>query len=249
MHVMSKPQKSVTTFHAPLTRENLQTLNLFAWCSPLATLMWLVGFLGLCGFAPPLSPAASATDIAAYYQAKPMMIQAGLCITMMGAAFMGPFFAGVTTLMRRIEGGNTPLADAQLGLGMLMILLFVIPCFLLGTAAFRPERDAQLIMLMNDAGWLPFVGAFQCTFIQVLCIGICILIHDKQDVLPRWLGFFNLWFAVLLMPAGFVLFFKSGPFAWDGVMAFWFVVVVFCIWYLTMFNEVRKAINRLAAEL
>lgn len=235
----------MASFRPPLTPQNIKVLKLFAWCGPLATLLWLVGFLGFCGFVPPLSPAASATDIASFYQAKPMMIQAGLFITMVGAALLGPFFTAITTLMRRIEGGNTPLADTQLGLGMLVILLFVFPGYLLGTAAFRPDRDAQLILMLNDAGWLPFVGAFQCTFVQMLCLGACILMYDKQEIFPRWLGFYCLWVAVLVIPAGLVLFFKTGPFAWDGVVSFWFVVSVFSIWFLVMAFQMLKAINRL----
>lgn len=227
---------------------NASTQLLCAWCSPAATLMWLIGFLWLAGFAPPLSPAASAEDIQAYYREHASMIQLGLCFTMMGAALIGPFVSAISVQMKRIEGQHSPLANAQLGLGMLMILLFVIPCFMLGTAAFRPERDPQLIMLLNDAGWLPFVGAFQCTFIQLLAIAICIFQDKEQRVFPRWLGFYNLWMAFLLFPAGLVLFFKRGPFAWDGLLAFWFVVVVFCGWFLLMAWQLRKAILRQLAE-
>jgi hypothetical protein len=99
---------------------NARTQLLCAWCSPLATVMWLIGFLWLAGFAPPLSPAASAQEIQAYYQEHANMIRAGLCFTMMGAALIGPFVAAISTQMRRIEGVHSPLANAQLGLGMLM---------------------------------------------------------------------------------------------------------------------------------
>jgi hypothetical protein len=227
---------------------NARAQLLCAWCSPAATVMWLVGFLWLAGFAPPLSPAATALEIQAYYQEHRNMIQAGLCFTMLGAALIGPFVAVISTQLKRIEGTHSPLANTQLGLGMLMILLFVIPCFMLGTAAYRPERDPELIMLLNDAGWLPFVGAFQCTFIQLLAIALAIFKDKEQRVFPRWLGYFNVWVALLLWPAGFVLFLKTGPFAWDGELAFWLVLVVFCGWFLIMFNELRKTIRRQAAE-
>lgn len=221
---------------------SIQAQLLCVWGSPLATLMWLVGFLWLAGFAPPLSPNLPAADIQAYYVEHATGIRIGMCLTMMGAALIGPFVAAISTQMRRIEGTHTPLADTQLGLGMLMVVFFVVPCFLLGTAAFRPERDAELIMLLNDAGWLPFVGAFQCTFFQLVAIAVCILKDREQRVFPRWVGYFNVWVAVLLLPASLVLFFRRGPFAWDGVLAFWLVLVVFCGWFLIMFWEVRKAI-------
>ena len=227
---------------------NISSQLLCVWASPASTLCWLIGFLWLAGFAPPLSPNAPAVEIANYYRDHATAIRIGLCLTMLGAALIGPFVAAISTQMKRIEGEHSPLANTQLGLGMLMVLLFVIPCFLLGTAAFRPERDPELILLLNDAGWLPFVGAFQCTFIQLLAIAACIFKDKEQRVFPRWLAYFNVWVALLLWPAGFVLFFRTGPFAWDGVLAFWLVLVVFCSWFLLMFWEVRKAILRHAAE-
>lgn len=232
----------------PVQAVNASSQLLCAWCSPLATIMWLIGFLGFAGFVPPLDPNGSASEIQTYYAQNSNMIRLGLWLTMMGAALIGPFVSAISVQMKRIEGEHSPLANAQLGLGMLMILLFVVPCFLLGTAAFRPERDADLILLLNDAGWLPFVGAFQCTFIQVLTIAICILKDKEQKVFPRWLAYFNLWVALLMLPAGVDLFFKTGPFAWNGVLAFWLVLVVFCIWFLLMFWELRKAILRQASE-
>jgi len=201
-------QNRVPTLSVDLAYPKVNVANqiLCAWCSPLATLLWLVGFLAMAGFAPPLDPNASALEIQAYYRDNANMIRGGLCITMLGAAFLGPFYAVIATQMRRIEGNNSPLAFAQLGLGMLTILLFVIPCFLLGTAAFRPERDPDLIMLLNDAGWLPFVGAFQTTFLQLIVLAICIFRDKEQKVFPRWLAYFNLWVAMLLLPAGLVLY-------------------------------------------
>lgn len=227
---------------------NARTQLLCTWGSPLATLGWILGWMVLTGFIPPLDPAASAEEIAAIYTSRPNMICAGLCVCMIGSVLIGPFFAAISQQMKRIEGRYSPLADTQLGLGMLVIMMFIIPCWALGTAAFRPERAPQLILLMNDFGWLPFVGGFQMTFFQLLAIAICIFQDDQQRVFPRWVGYFNVWIALLCLPAAFVLFFKHGPFAWNGLMAFWFLVVVFVGWFLVMFFVVRKAIRGQEAE-
>jgi hypothetical protein len=228
---------------------NSKTQLLCAWCSPIATLTWLVGFGGLAGFIPPPSPNDSALQVQAMYQDNPTGIRIGLFLTCMGAALIGPFVASVSSQMRRIEGDrHHPLSNTQLGLGMLMVLLFIIPCFLLLAAAYRPDRDPAITQALNDAGWLPFVGGFMATFFQLIAIGICIFQDTEQKVYPRWLGYFNFWAALILVPAGIDVFFKTGPFAWNGFMAFWLVLVVFCVWFLVMFNETRKAINREAAE-
>lgn len=228
-------------------KANIQSQLFCAWGGPLSTLCWLLGFLVFAGFIPPLDPAASAEEIQKHYQAHPDMIRVGMWVTMLGGALMGPFWGAVYIQMKRIEGYYSPLANVQLGLGMIVILLFVLPCFALATAAFRPERDAELIMLMNDAGWLPFVAGFHCTFVQLFVIGYCILQDKEQKVFPRWLAYVNFWVALLFLPAGCALFFKTGPFAWNGILAFWLAVVDFCGWYLLLFWYVRKAILKQAA--
>ena len=237
----------MTTINIPV-KVNASSQLLCAWGGPVSTVCWLLGFMLLAGFIPPLDPNDSALEIQKYYQDNTNMIRFGMWVTMLGGALMGPFWGAVYIQMKRIEGYYSPLANVQLGLGMIVILLFVMPCFSLATAAFRPERDAELIMLMNDAGWLPFVAGFHCTFVQLFVIGYCILQDKEQKVFPRWLAFVNFAVAMLFLPAGGAIFFKTGPFAWNGLLAFWLAVVDFCGWYLLLFWYVRKAILKQAAE-
>ena len=63
--------------------------------------------------------------------------------------------------------------------------------------------------------------------IQCLSIAAAILNKADQDVFPRWLGYFNVWVAVLLLPAVLLPFFKHGPFAWHGIFEFWLAALVF----------------------
>lgn len=58
---------------------------------------------------------------------------------------------------------------------------------------------------------------------------------------------YSLWVAVLL-PASMILFFKSGPFAWTGVIGFWIPAVVFGTWYLVMTPLLLRAIKQEADE-
>jgi hypothetical protein len=232
----------------PQMKTNKNAQLICVWTSPVATVMWVVGFLLLAGFVPPLSPDLPAAQIKAYYVDHKTLILLGMAVTMMGSALIGPFVAVISIQMKRIEGYYSPFASTQLGLGMLVILLFVLPCFYMAAGAYRVERDAELVLLMNDIGWMPFVGGFQTTFIQLIVIGLCILMNPGQKVFPRWLGFYSIWSAVLLLPTGMILFFKTGPFAWDGMLAFWLALVDFCGWYLTMFWQTRKAILQQARE-
>lgn len=227
---------------------NASTQIFCALCSPLATLMWLLGFLLMAGFAPPIDPTWTAEQVAAFYRENANMIRGGMALTMLGAALMGPFYAVISTQMRRVEGPHSPLATAQFGLGALTILLFVIPCFFFVAAAFRPERDPELILLLNDAGWLPFAGAFQTTFMQLICFAIVCFRDKEGKVFPRWVGYWNLWAAMALLATIFVPFYQTGPFAWNGGLAFWFVLVEFCLWFVLMPVVIIFAVRRQKAE-
>lgn len=70
------------------------------------------------------------------------------------------------------------------------------------TALFRPKRSIEATPTLNDTAWLLFVG---------LCAA----------------GFLNIWIALLFMPAAIMSFFKSGPFAWNGLLSFWVPATVF----------------------
>ena len=81
-------------------------------------------------------------------------------------------------------------------------------------------------------------------FLQLLATGTAILTSTaKREVFPRWFGFLNLWTAVLMLPGGIAIYFYSGPFAWNGILAWWVVVVAFSIYWTIAFYQFYKAIR------
>jgi len=147
----------------------------------------------------------------------------------------------------RVEGEYTPLSYIQLGTGMLGVLLFIFPVMVMQTAAFRPDRDPDFLLLLNDLAWIPFVGVFMLAVVQNIAIGVCAFQDPTGKVFPRWLGYFNIWVALLFLPAALLYFFKTGPFAWDGVFVFWVPLSIFGAWFFVMFFVTRKAILDQAA--
>jgi hypothetical protein len=78
---------------------------------------------------------------------------------------------------------------------------------------------------------------------MVVC-GLAILKHAARNpVFPRWAGFFNLWSALIFLPGSLLPFFKAGPFACNGLLAFWLPGTIFGIWYIVMQVLVLKAID------
>ena len=85
---------------------------------------------------------------------------------------------------------------------------------------------------------------------QNIAIGAAI-VGDKSanPIFPRWVGFFNFWVAILFIPGALIPFFKSGPFAWNGLFSFWIPATVFGVWFIVMLTMLLKAIDRQAIEV
>lgn len=227
---------------------NTRNQLLCAWCGVAFAILFNIGFWPLTHFVPPPSPTASALDVAAMYQAHTNQIRLGLLVMMAASGFILPFAAVISAQMKRMEDTPSVLSYLQLASGAVGVVFFIVPCLLWSVAAFRPERDAELIQLMNDAGWLILLMTFTTFMVQNFAIGLAIL-GDKsaQPVFPRWAAYLNFWVAVLFLPGGLLTFFKTGPFAWNGLFAFWVPFVVFLTWYLLMFMMLRKGIIAQAA--
>jgi hypothetical protein len=68
---------------------------------------------------------------------------------------------------------------------------------------------------------------------------------DKREkpIFPRWFGYFNFWIGIMFIPGELIWFFKTGPFAWNGLVSFWFVVAAFSVWMVLMTYYTAKAIR------
>jgi hypothetical protein len=89
--------------------------------------VFLIGFWPIAGFLPPPSPSEGAQQIAAFFARDTTAIHLGLWMTMLAAALVVPWAVAISHQLKRIEGARAPLADAQLVLGALLVLEFIIP--------------------------------------------------------------------------------------------------------------------------
>ena len=98
---------------------------------------------------------------------------------------------------------------------------------------------------MNDMAWLCFINPVCIIFFQGIAIGLAILMDKRsQPVFPRWFGYFNIWIVIVYLPGSLVPLFKHGPFAWNGVLAWWIPLTLFVIWMITMTRLLLKAITQ-----
>lgn len=234
-----------------LALKSLLTQRLCVWSGPLLIVLtgsaiWLV-----MGFIPPPSPSASADTIRQMYIDHQTRIRVGLILTVVSCGLAFPWAVAIAVQMQRIEGRWSPMALSQLIAGIALPILYILPVIAWATAAFRPdERSAELTRFANDLGWFPFVGVGSPAFIQSIAIAIATFRDIRPNpVFKRWVGYFNIWCVLLFFAGAMIYAFKSGPLAWNGVIAFWIPVVVFVAWIFVMTYVLLAAINDQENEL
>jgi len=223
---------------------NATSQRICAWAGPVCAITWMVGFFLLAGFIPPPSPGQNATQIATLFAEHTTRIRAGMVVLMFGGAFYAPWAAVISVQLKRIEGRSSPMAYTQLGMGSVFVLIFIVPVMIWQAAAFRPLENIEITHRLNDLAWLLFIGPVATIFVQGIAITIAIL-GDKSEwpVFPRWLAWFNLWAQIIYLPGILIPFFKNGPLAWNGVLAFWIPVVVFTVWMILLSVMLLRAIK------
>jgi len=182
--------------------------------------LFFVGFWLFAGFIPPPAPGMSADAVAQMFAEGRGRIRIGIWIACAAAPFLAFFVAALTHQIRRIAGGDSPLATAQLIAGSCLILEFLFPQLVWQTAAYRSGRSPETIQMLNDLAWLPYVGIVGTAMVQPL--------------LPRWCAYLNIWTALGVAPGSFVVFVHNGPLAWNGILAWWMLCVSFFIWMVAM---------------
>lgn len=195
--------------------------------------LFFLGFWAVAGFIPPPAPTSSADVVAALFREHHDRIRVGLLIATVAAALLVPWSAEMALQLRRIEGARPVLSLTQFGLGAILALEFIYLIFFWLVAAYRPDRDPGQIQTLNDMAWIPFVGLVSTGVLQALVIGVAMLRDgDRAPVFPRWAGYANIWIALLYVPGALNVFFQTGPFAWNGLLAFYLVLVAFTGWML-----------------
>ena len=222
------------------------------WCACSGLVFVLMLFAGLltAGFIPPVSPHQSAESLKQIFVDHQGRILVGMLLGMLGTGFAGPFVGVIAVQLKRIEGPFAPLAYAQLLLGSMLPIALVVGMTLLMCAAYRVDRDAQTIQGFSDQAWFLIVGAFYMFVVQLACIGVAVLKDEsRKPVLPRWLGYLNIWCAIGSLPAAGVYFVETGPLAWNGLLSFWLPALCFGAWGISTTATLLKAISRQAAAV
>lgn len=224
---------------------NQMTLQrICAWSGVICVTLFFVAF-ALAGFIPPMSPSLSAEQVAAHYQENTTGIRTGMALMLISSMFYASFTAVISGQMRRIPGVSPTVVYTQLSAGSFACVTFLLPAIFFIVTSFRPERAPETTQMLNDLSWIVLVIPWPPFMMQNFAFAFAIFSDRRaQPLFPRWLGYLNIWAPISFSPAILLPFFKSGPFAWSGILVIWIPAFIFIFWFVLMTRMLLKAIRQ-----
>lgn len=226
---------------------NIRVQLLCAYAGYGFLVLYLLGFVVLARFVPPPDPGASAEHIAQMFRANTFSIRLGMWVCVSSGALLLAWGGAVAVQIKRMEGRFSPLTYTWVAANACVVIEFIYPNMFWSVAAFRPEAAPEFIQRFNDLAWLPWLGIVSTGIIQCCALGLLTLLDKRSEpIYPRWFGYFQFWCALGLSPAGLIIFFKNGPLAWNGLIAFWIAASVAFVWVVVTTHETASAIKHQA---
>jgi hypothetical protein len=217
------------------------------WCAlagPIAIAVVIVGWL-IAGVLPiPVGADWPADAVMRFYFDHVVAFRVGVAISIFGMSGFGILAGAITVQLLKAEGRTPILSFVQLISGTVTWVLLVVPLVIWEVAALRPDRPSSEVVLLNDLAWILLIPPVAPFVVQNVCIALVIL-RDRTGVpvLPRWVAYANLWVAFLFLPGVLSYFFLGGPFAWQGIFAFWLALTAYAVWAVVMGLSIRAALR------
>jgi hypothetical protein len=146
--------------------------------------------------------------------------------------------------MNRIPGLSSTVGATQLAAGAFACLTFLVPAMAFATTAYRPYRDPELTMILNDQSWIYLVMPWPPFMCENFAFAYGIL-SDPQErpVFPRWLGYANIISPIIFTPAVAVPFVTNKWVAWNGIFSFWIPGAIFFLQFIANVVMLFRAIR------
>ena len=228
------------------------------WAVPAFMLIYVIASFAFRGFTPPLSPELTAEQVAAFYAENTAAIRFSMVTYDLCGIMLIPFFMVIVVQMKRMATQSHVFAYCFLTAAVSGATIFALANIFFLVAAFRPERNPELIMLLNDMAWIVFIAPVGMIVGQNLLLGLAVYFDTAQSnntarsnpnpVFPRWVGHFSIATAIAIAPAALAGALRTGPFAWDGLISFWLRNGAYAAFIVVMFFVLRAALHRQAVE-
>ena len=221
------------------------------WTLPVLAVIWTSAFLLFPGFVQPMSPTMSAEEVAAFYRDPENLprIRYSMIVFNWFAVGLIPILALIVLQIRRMAHRTPIFSYALIACAAGGPTIFLVANLFWLLAAFRPERDPQLTLLLNDLAWVTFSSQVGFLIAQSTILALAIYLdRQARPVFERWVAHFNVLVAALLVPASFVGLAMDGVLAWDGLLTFWVRNVAIAVWIVVMAGVLGRVIHRQRAE-
>ena len=215
---------------------NLRAQRVGIWCGPLAGVLIVLGACVVARWIPPwVHPSASADEVARVFTQHATRIRIGTFIACIGFTLLAPWGVVMAGQVRRQEGSSPVLSQLLVVCTAVATVFVVITCCMWGTAVFRPEDTApDVTRALDDLAWIVFLFSAPPFTLWAGTLAFAVLAEPGEPVYPRWVGYLSAWVALLILPAGLIIFFKHGPFGWAGLVALYVPFAVFFAWLVAV---------------
>lgn len=229
---------------------NIKTQLIALWTVPVFGVIYVIAFVAFPGFLPPMAPDLSADEVAAFYREHTAAIRFSMVTYDLLGVMLIPFFMVIVVQMKRMATQSHVFAYCFLTAAVSGATVFALANIFYLVAAFRPERNPELTLLLNDMAWITFIAPVGMIVGQNLLLGLAIYFDTRgpNPVFPRWVGHFSVATALAIAPAACAAIVHTGPLAWDGAVSFWLRNGAYATFLVVMFFVVRAALHRQAVE-
>ena len=228
---------------------NIKTQLISLLTAPVFGVILLIAFLAFPGFFPPMSPDMTADQVAKFYADNAAMVRFSMITFNLCGIMLVPMFMVIVVQMKRMATQSHVFAYCFLTAAVSGATLFALADIFYLVAAFRPDRNPELVQLLNDMAWMIFIAPVGMVVAQLLLLALAIYFDNGPNpVFPRWVGHYAVATALAMAPAAGAAVFHTGALAWDGVVSFWLRNGAFALFVVVMFFVLRAALHRQAVQ-
>ncbi|WP_040706373.1 hypothetical protein [Nocardia takedensis] len=185
---------------------------------------------------PITDPDWTAEQVTAFYTENRGLIQVGVFSYMIGTSFLIPLAVLIAARTRMLEKRFAFFSMAQLVAFTGCYLVLVFMGILWTLAAFRAGSvSPELTQAFNDLAWLITIYGWPPFAAWILLMALPVFLAPPgSPTLPRWWGYFSILEAIAggTVINGLVAFFKTGPFAYNGLISVYLPLGLFAVYLL-----------------
>ena len=220
--------------------------RVFLMAGPVLVVLYGVGILALCKFAPIPNPAWPAERLTAWIVDHKYSYELGCLFMLIGAGLLGPWGASHAVFTRKTEVRFPVLYITQIVSLAAAVAIFILISIFWAAAAFRAGQiSPEITQALFDLGWITFLWAGPAFYLWALSLAAGILWNPPEhQFFPRWSGWFTVVAVLSWSPGLIFVFWGSGPAAYNGPLPTWIALADYGVWMVVMTVVGWKAISR-----